>query len=403
MNIPIPAWLSETSLQQLLIAIREAGGEARVVGGAVRDHLLGLPVNDLDIASTLLPDALMALAAERGWKAIPTGIAHGTVTLVLPERVVEVTTLRRDVATDGRHAEVAFTDNFEMDAARRDFTINAMSIDAEGTLHDYFGGQEDITSQHVRFIGDAATRIQEDGLRILRFFRFLATHGKPPADEVALAAIRAHADMIDQLSGERIANEMKKLLSADNPAYALRLMQETGGAPHVFGTAIDYAPIIRLLLLERQSDYEASVWARILALMPGADAATASWLANRWKLSRAEAQQLHLLTSLPAFDITAAKHTHTRLIRLHAAPLYLDWLLLNAARTPGIDVAPYAALAHDFKPSPFPLQARDLLERGMQEGKALGEMLAQLEHYWESEDYRPTRDELLDRFTQMRT
>ena len=213
----MPDWLMEKPLQQFFAATRAMGGEARAVGGAVRDGVLGVEAYDVDIASTLLPEQTMQLAADQGWKAIPTGIAHGTVTLVLGERIVEVTTLRRDVKTDGRHAVVAFTDRFEEDAARRDFTFNALYQDSAGALYDYFGGIADLATQTVRFIGDAATRIQEDGLRILRFFRFLATHGKPPADADALAAIGTHKAMIANLSGERIATEMRKITGRRQP------------------------------------------------------------------------------------------------------------------------------------------------------------------------------------------
>ncbi len=387
-----PAWLNEPALQQFFVATAAKGGEARAVGGCVRDHLLGFEGADVDIASTLSPEQTMALAAEQGWKAIPTGIDHGTVTLVLPTRVVEVTTLRRDVTTDGRRATVAFTDNWQEDAARRDFTMNALSMDAQGKLYDFFEGEKDIAAQRLRFIGDAATRIAEDGLRMLRFFRFLATHGKPPADAAALAAITAQGAMVDALSGERIANEMRKLLSADAPAFALRLMKESGVAARVFGAEIDASRLIRLQLIESQADYQCSVWARALLL---AGDAAGEGIITRWKLSRHEAQQLRMLARLKAFDADAPKHAHTRMLRLHGAPAYLDWLLANAAQTSGIEIAPYVALAHNFKPPIFPVTAKDLMAQGMKEGKALGEKLAELEAKWEESDYTLTKRDLL--------
>lgn len=443
----MPDWLAEAPLQQLLQATANAGGQARIVGGAVRDFLLGVDGGDVDVASTLTPEQTMAIAAQHSWKAIPTGIAHGTVTLVLPNRIVEVTTLRRDVTTDGRRATVAFTEDWKEDASRRDFTINALSMDAAGKIYDYFDGTADIAAHRLRFIGDASTRIAEDGLRMLRFFRFLAALGKPPADTAAMAAIIEKREMVSQLSGERVSNEMKKLLGAHNPAYALRLMQSTGTAAHVFGRDIAPATMIRLQMLEGQADYECSVWARALALaMPtsalrphpefaqgqiqtspdgrgspastfvqtcaaalplpsgevgahsgatGEGVKTAAWITNRWKLSRHEAQQLMLLASLPAFDAAAPRHFHTRMIRLHGAPVYLDWLLVQAATTTGIDIAPYVHLAHDFKPPIFPITAKDLMAQGMKEGKALGEALAAMEQRWEESDYRLTKPDLL--------
>ena len=488
-----PTWLDEAPLQQLFAATRAAGGEARAVGGAVRDWLMSsyakashdggdlwleaLAPGDVDVASTLAPERTMEIAAQQGWKAIPTGIDHGTVTLVLPGRVVEVTTLRRDVTTDGRHAMVAFTDNWQEDAARRDFTMNAISMDASGKVFDFFEGKKDIADRRLAFIGDAATRIAEDGLRMLRYFRFLATHGKPPADGDALAAIAAKKEMITKLSGERIANEMRKLLAAENPSYALRLMLEQGIAPLVFGRAIDASRMIRLHMLENQADYQCSVWARVVALLGasgiqtpspekpeegfstspqgrGAPASALSpnhqqasrlkerhkgdagaplprgevdapaaaammgkksgasgegalpnpphddthWLSNRWKLARHETKQLTQLLQLPAFAANAPRHAHTRIIRLHSAPVYLDWLLTQAAVQQGIDIAPYVALAHEFKPPRFPITAKDLIAQGMKEGKALGDALAVLERKWEESDYRLGREELLRDF-----
>lgn len=390
-----PTWLSEKGLQQLFAATKKAGGEARVVGGAVRDWLMDIDGGDVDVASTLTPGRTMELASEQGWKAIPTGIGHGTVTLVLSERIVEVTTLRRDVETDGRHAVVAFTDDWKEDVARRDFTMNALTMDADGKLTDFFDGQNDLAANRVRFIGDAATRIAEDGLRMLRYFRFLASHGKPPADEAALAAIAAQKEMIAALSGERVANEMRKLLSVENPAYSLRLMKQTGVAALVFGREIEPQSIIRLHLLEAQADYQSSVWARVLLLLPNASEADTTWLAERWKLSRHEAAQLQLLVKLPKFDASAPRHVHTRLLRLHHAPVYLDWLLVQAALTPGIHVAPYVQLAMDFVAPAFPISAKDLMAKGMVEGKALGDALAALEKQWEASDYTLTKEELL--------
>lgn len=389
-----PSWLVEAGLQQLFRAMHAAGGHARVVGGAVRDFMMDREAGDVDMATTLLPEAVMALAAAQGFKAIPTGIAHGTVTLVLPERMVEVTTLRRDVATDGRHATVAFTDDWRVDASRRDFTINAMSMDADGKVYDYFHGQEDATRHRIAFIGEAATRITEDALRIVRFFRFLASHGKPPADAAALSAIAQHTGLIANLSGERIANEMRRLLSVANPSFALRLMHETGVDVAIFGRAIVSARMIRLQMLEVQADYQSSVWARA-ALLLSARAQDVTWIARRWKLSRHEAAQLTLMTTLPEWVPDAPRHFHTGLLRRHGAPAYLDWLLLQAALKPGTQIDDYIRLAREFVPPIFPVTATDLMAMGMREGKALGDRLAALEQRWEASDYRLSKEELL--------
>lgn len=389
-----PAWLEEKPLQQFFAATVAAGGEARCVGGCVRDFLLGVEGADVDIATTLTPEQNMEIAAREGWKAIPTGIDHGTLTLVLPGRVIEVTTLRRDVTTDGRRATVAYTDSWEEDAGRRDFTINALYLSADGKLTDFFDGARDIETQTVRFIGDATQRIEEDALRMLRFFRFLATHGKPPADGVALAAISKKKAMIDALSGERIANEMRKFLSAENPSYSLRRMVETGVAPHVFGRTIEVSRMIRLQLLEGQAGYQCSVWARALALLPEATVADADHLIHRWKLARHESKQLRFLIEQPRFCAAAPRHTHTRILRLYGAPAYLDWLLTEAATTTGIDIAPYVELAQEFVPPTFPITAADLMARGI-EGAALGTALRALEQRWEESGYTLSKEALL--------
>jgi tRNA nucleotidyltransferase/poly(A) polymerase len=267
-------------------------------------------------------------------------------------------------------------------------------MDAAGTLFDYAHGSEDLSAQAIRFIGDPVQRIAEDGLRILRFFRFLASHGKPPADKAALAACAAKKDMIATLSGERVAMEMRKLLGAENPAFALRLMQESGVAHYVFGRQIDPSRMIRLHLLESKAQYQCSVWARIVVLLE-AGPKDAEWLNGRWKLARHEYAQLRLLASLAPFAEGWPRHAHTRLLRLHGAPAYLDWLLGQAALQPGIDVAPYVALAKEFVAPEFPVAAKDLMATGMKEGKALGDRLAALERAWEESDYTLSREELL--------
>ena len=208
------AWLRAPASRRVLAALGADGHAARFVGGCVRDGLLGLPDvgRELDVATPERPDQVIRLLERAGLPAIPTGLAHGTVTTLADDRRFEITTLRRDVACDGRHAEVEFTDDFALDAARRDFTINAMSCDAAGRLYDYFGGRADLAAGRVRFVGDAAARIAEDYLRILRFFRFFAYYGRPPADAEALAACGAAAPELRRLSGERIQAEMVRLL-----------------------------------------------------------------------------------------------------------------------------------------------------------------------------------------------
>src|SRR5215468_4177027 len=234
-------WMIAAETVAVMAALAAAGGEARFVGGCVRDALLGRKVSDIDIATHEPPERVMNLLSRAGIKAIPTGIKHGTVTAVVGVRHFEITTLRRDVETYGRHARVEYTDDWAADAARRDFTMNALFCSADGTIYDPFGGLADLRAQRVRFVGDPAERIREDVLRLLRFFRFHAHYGKPPPDPPALAACRDLAHLLPTLSGERVCAETLKLLSAPQPADVVDLMRESGVLAHFLpeATGID--------------------------------------------------------------------------------------------------------------------------------------------------------------------
>ncbi|MBV9816087.1 MAG: CCA tRNA nucleotidyltransferase, partial [Alphaproteobacteria bacterium] len=223
-------WMIEPATQGVLAALAEGGAEARFVGGSVRDALLGRPIGDIDIATPAPPDRVIELLQKRRIKVVPTGIAHGTVTAIAgsPPRHFEITTLRRDVETYGRRARVAFDADWEADAARRDFTINAISLDPDGTVHDAVGGLADLQARRVRFVGDPATRIAEDVLRILRYYRFEARFGGGLGDSQARAACRVMAVLLFNLSGERVAQELVRLLGTADPARALQMMAEDG-------------------------------------------------------------------------------------------------------------------------------------------------------------------------------
>lgn len=389
----LPLWLDEPSLQQLFAATAERGGELRAVGGCVRDHLMGRRHYDLDFATTLHPKTTMQIGDALGFKAIPTGFAHGTVTLVLPQRVVEITTLRSDVATDGRHAEVAFTTHFEEDAARRDFTMNALYMDSTGTISDFVGGRADIETGRVRFIGDAGKRIREDGLRILRYFRFLATHGQPPADDEAIRAIGAQRHMLETLSGERIQQEMKKLLGAPDPGYALARMAVLALGEALCGQAWHVGMLQPLMEYEAQQRYAADPFLRLLAMVAADERiAAAQHISQRWKLSRADMQYLEFVTAPPPLDTP-------RVVREALRHYKREWimpalmLLAVDERVPLKDVMP---IARSFEPPVFPITARDLMARGMAEGKALGDALRALEARWIDSDYSLSRKALLD-------
>ncbi len=392
--MPLAApFLNEAGLQQLFTAVEERGGEARAVGGCVRDYLLGLKGGDVDVACSLPPETVMHIAEAKGWKAIPTGLAHGTVTLVLPERTVEVTTLRRDVKTDGRHAQVAYTDNFQEDAARRDFTMNALYMDFRGAITDYFDGEEDLRARRVRFIGNAGDRIREDGLRILRFFRFLATHGQPPADEIALRACASQHKMLDKLSGERVQQEMKKLLSANDPTYALAQMSMMAMGEGLSGAAWHVPMLQQLMQLETQQKVPGHAWVRLLSMVSADQRMrVAAFVCTRWRLSRADTQWLEFLTS-PAPLNTQPQVKEA--LRHYKREWVEQALLLQAIDDSSLPLSTLLSVARMFEPQPFPVNARDLMVYGFTEGPELGAKLRELEQQWADSDYRLKKGDLL--------
>lgn len=365
-RIAPPAWLTQGAAARVLAALPGA----RVVGGAVRDTLAGRAVADIDIASSFAPEVASQRLREAGLKVVPTGLAHGTVTAVVQGTPIEVTTLRRDVATDGRHAVVAFDADWQQDAARRDFTINAMSLEPDGTVHDFFGGAADLASGRVRFVGAAPQRIAEDYLRILRWFRFQARYGTTAPDAATLAAITEGVPGLAGLSAERVWSELKRILLAPDPVPALALMEPTGVRAAVLPEGADLVALGRLVAIGAPVD----PLLRLAALLPaGADLPA---LAARLRLARAEAERLaQLRVPLPAAPDAAALR---RLLADTPAEILIDrtWL---AQRD---DPAPWKAMRRDIAalPAPqFPLRAADL---DLPPGPGLGAALAALRAWW---------------------
>jgi poly(A) polymerase len=277
---------------EALIAVLAALPRARLVGGCVRDLLAGVDISDIDLAAPDPPDIIITALNKAGLRAIPTGLAHGTVTALSDGRPFEITTLRRDIATDGRHATIAFTEDWQADAARRDFTCNALSMARDGAIFDYFTGITDLRAGHIRFVGDPATRIAEDYLRILRFFRFHARFGIGEPDPAALDAIAANVHGLATLSGERIWSELRRLLTLPDPAPTLALMQKTG-VLHALLPAADLLAITRLVTAKAPAD----PLLRLAALL--ATPAHATRAAERWHLSTADRDHLLALLAAP--------------------------------------------------------------------------------------------------------
>ncbi|CAI8032008.1 CCA tRNA nucleotidyltransferase 1, mitochondrial [Geodia barretti] len=308
-------------------ALTADGADVRFVGGCVRDALLGRESADIDIGTPDPPERVMGLLGRAGIETRTfTRSQHGTVTAVAGGNRYEITTLRRDERTDGRHAEVAFTDDWEQDAARRDFTINAMSVTPDGVLHDYFGGQADLAAGRVRFVGDPATRIAEDHLRLLRFFRFYAWYGKGVPDAAALDACKAAAHTIPSLSGERVQAEMLKLLAAPDPLAPLAAMRDAGVLAQLLPEASEAKRLARLVAIEG-SVGDGDRIRRLGALI--ADAEAAHDVAARWRLAGADAARLAALCAPPA-PLTPDLDRRTQRRRLYrlGPGLFRDLVLL---------------------------------------------------------------------------
>ncbi len=396
-------WLRHGRLAQLLAVLDRDGEEARVVGGAVRNALLGEAPGDLDIATTALPEEAMRRAQAERFKVVPTGIDHGTVTIIAEGKPFEVTTLREDVETFGRKAVVRFGRDWARDAARRDFTINALSVSPDGTLHDSVGGLADIAARRVRFIGDPATRIAEDYLRILRFFRFHATYGHGDPDPAGLHACIIARAGLERLSRERVRMELMKLLVAKRAAPTLTIMADCGILGSVLGGVPLVADFANMVAIEAVAGIGPDATRRLgaLAVLVTEDAER---LWERLRLSNAQRTRLlamaerwwRVASSMPEQD------ARVLLYRLGAAH-FVDRVLLAFARA-GAEAADQAwrklaALPERWTPPGFPLRADDLIRRGVEKGPALGRALDAAEDAWIGQGFptdRPSIERIAD-------
>ena len=380
------AWLREGALPRLLSVLERDGEEARVVGGAVRNALLGEPVHECDVATTAVPDEVGRRVSKVGFKAVPTGIAHGTVTVVIDGQPFEVTTLRKDVETYGRHAKVEFGRDWAGDAQRRDFTINALSAASDGTVYDYTGGLADLAARRVHFIGDARTRIEEDYLRILRFFRFHAAYGHGNPDQPGLQACIAVRGGLDQLSRERVRMEMMKLLLAVRATPTLAIMSEVGLLLRVLG-GVPYLAAFEMMAKVEHASGVAPDAARRLGALSVATPEDAERLWQRLRLTNVEHARLGAMGAewrrlSPAQGDQAARAQLYRLKPEH----YVDCALLAWARSqaPAHDEAWRAlvTLPRRWTAPIFPLKAKDFMKRGIDKGPALGAAMRAAEAAW---------------------
>jgi len=378
-------WLTEKPLAQLLAVLDRDGEEARVVGGAVRNALLGLPHGDIDIATTALPAEVMRRAEAAGFKAVPTGFEHGTITVVIAGRPFEVTTLREDVETFGRHATVKFGRDWKRDAERRDFTMNGLSLSADGEVHDTVGGVADLNARRVRFIGDAATRIAEDYLRILRFFRFHAYYGEGHPDAEGLhAAIAARAGL-EQLSRERVRMELMKLLLAPHAVGALAVMAEAGLLGALIGGVPYLASFSNTAKVEVAAGLAPDSTRRLGALAVWiAEDAERLW--RRLRLSNAEHERLAAVDGWwrvsPAMSEAAARELIYRVGPEYFTERVLLAWVRSDAKANDAQWCALATLPQRWNAPVFPIKAADFIARGVEKGPLLGAALERAEKAW---------------------
>ena len=404
-------WATSAKTKALIAALTAGGAAVRFVGGCVRDALAHLPVTDIDIATPDRPERVMELLAAAGIRAIPTGIDHGTVTALIGRAKYEITTLRRDVETDGRRARVRFTDDWIEDARRRDFTINALSCNPEGDIYDPFGGLEDLGHGRILFVGRAKERIEEDLLRMLRYFRFYGSHGRPPPDIEALNACRDLAPRLVELSGERVRDEFFKILLGKTPAEIVGLMRGErlleGMLP---GIRSDNLGRLRLVAwLETNAAKLPAVEPdplRRLAALLTTDAAGAGRVADRLRLSNAERERLIRMMAPPA-AISIALDERAQRLALHALGdvavrdlALLAWAaeLTIAPRQPSAKATAWQALltrAATWTRPVLPITGHDVQALGIPPGPKVGILLADVEAWWKDGDFRADRTECL--------
>lgn len=383
-------WMTAPETRAVIAALGE--DNARFVGGCVRNALMGLDVTDIDIATPLLPEEVAQRLEAAGLKAVPTGIEHGTITAVANGKPFEITTLRRDVETDGRHAVVAFSKDWSEDAERRDFTMNALYAAVDGEVFDTVGGIEDLKAGRVRFVGDAETRIREDYLRILRLFRFHAWYGKDEIDRVALAACAALKSGLKGLSAERVQKEMLRFLEAPDPMLSLRAMAASGILVVVLPGALDLARLERLAAIDRDNFFAPDPVLRLAALSGG----------QTLRLSNAQAERLDDLARAQEKIVSylAIKDVRRLLYRL-GPKRFKDRVFLKWAEDPKesnfVQWRALLALADAWERPRFPLTGANVMAAGVPEGPLVGRVLAEVEEWWIDSDFTDDEFSLAER------
>lgn len=411
-TLPDRSWTDEPQTRAVMAALGEpvphgVSHKALFVGGCVRNALLGRAVEDIDIATVLTPEEATGALEKAGIKVVPTGIVHGTVTAVTGGRAFEITTLRRDVETDGRRAVVAFTEDWTEDAQRRDFTMNTLLADGRGRIYDPTGrGLADLQAGRVVFVGDAAQRIAEDYLRILRFFRFHAACGKGAPDEAGLAACRAAAERIAGLSRERVTNEFLKILAVDDPVDVLGVMKENNILSDCFHGGYNPDLLRRLCLLQnflppgvKEGDCGNALTARLI-ILSDFDKNHLDVL-GKWMVFSGALKNSYfsILAALESLD-TLSEKTLKTLIYKEGYAVAVQSALLRAAKG-GLDPASILASIADWQPPRFPVSGDDVIAAGVTRGPQVGILLKSLEEWWVKNDFKPNRIECMARLAEM--
>ncbi|WP_203292969.1 CCA tRNA nucleotidyltransferase [Maricaulis parjimensis] len=400
-------WMSAPATRRVMAALEAAcPGGSRFVGGCVRNALLGKPVADVDIATQLLPDETIAAARAAGLRPVPTGKAHGTITIVCDGEPFEVTTLRRDVETDGRRAVVAFTKDWAEDAQRRDFRLNALYADADGVILDPTGGLKDVENRRFVFVGSAENRIREDYLRILRFFRFEAWYGSGSLDVAGLEAAAKLQEGLDNLSAERVWSEFKKLLAAPDPGAVIAVMSEAGILTRILGVNGSLRVLTGIIAQDVEYGLAPDSLLRFAALADGGPERIKT-MAAKLRMSNAEARRLSGAVDPSAredvteafSDLAAAE----RALMTLGARAFEDQVRLQAAgevAPPPRDWTLLAKFAREWKEPDFPVKGGDLILLGYEPGPMLGDAMDELKAHWIAERFEPTKEELLAKLSQ---
>ncbi|MDR7118347.1 poly(A) polymerase [Caulobacter sp. BE254] len=397
-------WMTLPETQAVIAALEARGGSgcARFVGGCVRNTLMGKPIDDIDIATILTPEEVIEALAGARLRSIPTGVDHGTVTALSGGRPYEITTLRRDVSTDGRRAVVAFTQDWSEDAQRRDFRFNALYADLQGRLYDPTGeGLNDARQGRVVFVGDAMTRIREDYLRIPRFFRFHAWYGRGEADHEALAACQALKDGIETLAAERIQKELLKLLAADDPRPALRLMAATGVLSAILPAVQSLARLEGLITIENEQLFENDPELRLAALMPE-DPKVAEQVADDLRLSNAQKERLvQAVGQSPRLVSWMSPREIRRVVYALGLKAFSDRVKLAWAASGRSAATPQwrglLALGESWTPPAFPLTGEEVLKAGVPKGPLVGQVMREVELWWIDQDFIEDRFSIIER------